>query len=488
MFYMFVVLMTVTGALHAISLLLQRFNTEPTRPGAKRTCFDQPFLQAGLMMDGELCSMVMNLWTWRPEKAEAAKAVPSWRFLIPCCATVTSQARRRAVLALLVFFSIMIRQRRTKGQRQLPHAESACHLVGDWPDAGIVSKAKPWTLQTTVVGIFLGVGGFTAMLPVLVPFAVWSTACEALRHALGLDPYVTASEEGSDDQVTLVMPGTCTYVWWQSGMVQYLCEHFDTSEAKLAGVSSGAVCAAQIVAYEKAAAGGDRSLAGKRVRQRALHFFADVEENMSSITAWPLGFIGRFGEAVNPAILKLLPEDFDAKALGSRVHIGFRRLEGRWLPALLPDATPEFDSREDLLWAMRASAHVGIIVQPSPLLFHEKKQAWCCDGVNPFSFYCFFEYLVQLRRGIASRVAPASLMNGVDAIYALWNCGALRALLPQRGTKLWVTPTLGGKLDPRSSLRVSAWWTAEQWRLGYEHARELDSQGYWSALPRRAAH
>lgn len=36
------------------------------------------------------------------------------------------------------------------------------------------------------------------------------------------------------EHTTLVLPGTCAYLFWQLGMIQYLCEHFDTRGVKLA--------------------------------------------------------------------------------------------------------------------------------------------------------------------------------------------------------------------------------------------------------------
>mmetsp|Transcript_9611 Transcript_9611/g.18249 ORF Transcript_9611/g.18249 Transcript_9611/m.18249 type:complete len:342 (-) Transcript_9611:25-1050(-) len=83
--YMFMGLMLVTGALNAIMLKFQHKITAPMSPGAKPSHFDQPFLQASFMMLGEFCCMVMYLWTRNPEEADAAKAVPGWIFIIPCC-------------------------------------------------------------------------------------------------------------------------------------------------------------------------------------------------------------------------------------------------------------------------------------------------------------------------------------------------------------------------------------------------------------------
>jgi len=83
--YMFMALMLVTGAMNAIMLKFQHNISAPMSLGAKPTHFDQPFLQAGFMMVGEFFCMVVYLWTRSPDEAEAAKAVPSWLFIVPCC-------------------------------------------------------------------------------------------------------------------------------------------------------------------------------------------------------------------------------------------------------------------------------------------------------------------------------------------------------------------------------------------------------------------
>eukprot|EP00971_Amphidinium_carterae_P011176 220211-Amphidinium_carterae.1 len=62
----------------------------------------------------------------------------------------------------------------------------------------------------------------------------------------------------------------------------------------------------------------------------------------------------------------------------------------------------------------------------------------------------------------------------------------MKSLVPAGGHHVWVSPTIGGRLQVRHLLHFSAWFAGEQWRQGYAHAAQLDSQGHWSALPRRA--
>jgi len=93
-----------------------------------------------------------------------------------------------------------------------------------WTDAGIVSKARPWSTFLSVLGTVLGLSLLVAALPVLLPLALFWTATETFRDLLGLDESPSDLNVAEDDGVSLVMPGTCAYVFWQLGMVQYLCD------------------------------------------------------------------------------------------------------------------------------------------------------------------------------------------------------------------------------------------------------------------------
>jgi len=274
------------------------------------------------------------------------------------------------------------------------------------------------------------------------------------------------------------------YAFWQIGMVQYICEQFDTRDAKMAGVSSGAICIALVLAFEKAASAGEASSASLRVRARAQEIFRIVEKHLTPVARWPVGFVARLGTVLDKMGMEVVPDDTTAD-LNRRIRIGMRRLSGRCIPALIPDSINEFSTGQDLVRAISVSSHVGIVVRPLPVTYLESRGAWCSDGCNPFSFYCLFEYLIQLRRGLTQRTAPAHIRQGLDYIYALWNCGTMRLMLPRDGSNLWITPTVGGNLDLKFCLRVSGWWAGEQWRRGYAHARELDAQGYWNKMPRR---
>lgn len=268
---------------------------------------------------------------------------------------------------------------------------------------------------------------------------------------------------------------------WQLGMAQYVCERFDTRGARLAGVSSGAISAGFFLALEAAVGDARGSDASTKARQRAHEIFAMIETTISPMMGWPLGFVSRIGSLLDVMIPRVLP---DARA-GNRVLIGMRRLN-KSCPAIVPDVMTNFESKTDLVDAIQASSTVWLVVRPNPMRWLAQKAAFCSDGVNPFSFFCVFEYMWHLLTGLYKRTAPSHTAGGLQTIYAMWNCGVMRKMLPFRGTKLWLTPTVGGKLLIYSCLRFSTWFMAEQWRQGYAHARELDAKNYWHPLPRRA--
>lgn len=354
-----------------------------------------------------------------------------------------------------------------------------------WADAGIVSNAAPWSFGVTVIGTLLGVCGFVLALPVLLVIALTSTLFELIRHLLGADPREEEAAAccASDEDVTIVLPGTCAFVFWQLGMVQYLCERFDTRGAKLAGVSSGAICAVVMLSLEEAAA--EEQVGGSpeaRVRQRAQEIFQVVDLRFAPVMSWPAAFVGRLGTMLDACVDECMPSNC---GVGGRLRVGVRRFCAWPLPAMVPDVITGFGSREELRSAVAASSTVWLVVRPFPVSYVARKGAFCSDGVNPFSFYCFLEAAQHLRAGLMKRTAPRHTFTGVDAIYALWNAGIMRLLLPRRGRHVWATPTVGGRLKVAHCLHFSRWYCAEQWRGGYRHAMELDEAGYWHPLLRR---
>ncbi|CAJ1364988.1 unnamed protein product [Effrenium voratum] len=245
-------------------------------------------------------------------------------------------------------------------------------------------------------------------------------------------------EEG---RVTLVLPGTCSYVFWQLGrMIQYLCEHFDTRSAKLAGVSSGTVGAVMLLQLEEmvaAAADSDSAGVAAAVRQRAHQIFGIIESKAAQNMASPTAFVGRLGTLMDILAAELLSEG-DYSALSSRMRIGVRRLATGFVPAMVPDVITSFSTREELLESVMASCNVWLVVRFKPWRYVPSLRAFCNDGVNPFSFHCFFEYLYDLRSEMRGVIAANHRHGGAWAkLYTVWNYQVMKAPLSVGGRQKW---------------------------------------------------
>merc|ERR1719215_1112864 len=139
-----------------------------------------------------------------------------------------------------------------------------------WKESGTATCAKPWPKHVAVGGLVALFSFLAANFPWLLILALFQTAHEGLRYLLGFDKYITAYDEGKDEDVTFAIPGTCLYAMWQLGMVQYVCERFETRKCKIAAVSSGALGIAVMLALEKVAEGAKSDQeAAERVRRRA---------------------------------------------------------------------------------------------------------------------------------------------------------------------------------------------------------------------------
>jgi len=363
-----------------------------------------------------------------------------------------------------------------------------------WLDAGISPKAKGWSALRGIVELVLGIALLVFLILLVIPLALFLTSFEVLRELLGLDRRRPESIQGEESQVTLVLPGTCAYLFWQLGMIQYICEHFDTRNAKLAGVSSGAISAAMLLQMEEIGAAAAMSCdsndsgrcAAEAVRRRAHEIFAIIEERSAKVMQSPLSFWCRLGSLMEDLAPTLLPEG-DTIALGSRLQIGVRRLAtDRFIPAMVPDVLSSFTSREELLDSLLASSNVWLVVSLQPCRYVPSLGAFCSDGVNPYSIYCFFDYLWQRLNGQYEISAPKHMHAGIfDRIYAIWNCTVMKVMLPSSGRNIWISPTIGGRLNIMNFLRFSGWFMGYQWQQGYIHARDLDAKGYWQGLSRR---
>jgi len=365
--------------------------------------------------------------------------------------------------------------------------KNADAIVVGHTDAGIIQTAKPWSLFTIVFGTLAGIlFGALVCLP-LVLFMLMQTLFDTLCWLSDTQKEHYPGSIAGDNEVVLVLPGTCSYAFWQFGMLQYICEHYDTRGARIAGVSSGAIGAAFVLLLEDAAEKAENKAdAVRRIRTCAQDLFRRGEQELAMVCTWPLGFLGRLGRILDCMVEQVVtPEKFD----GSRLRIGVRRFVAGPFPSLVPDSISNFCSPAELKAAVRASSVVWMVVRLAPVLYLPQMASFCADGVNALSFFLFVEYWSQWRRGIAHRTLPPHTHSGgLDMIYPLWNCGVMATLLPRGGRHLWVCPTMGGRLQVRHFLHFSAWFAGEQWQQGYAHAAQLDSEGYWSAaLPRRTS-
>jgi predicted acylesterase/phospholipase RssA len=109
-----------------------------------------------------------------------------------------------------------------------------------------------------------------------------------------------SAERGGMRAPVLVFPGTCTYIFYQLGMTQYLAERKDLRGVKVAGTSSGAVCAGIILAFEE-----EPNAAG--VRRKANEIFSIIETSMKPILFSPYSFMGRLGCVLEDMLPQLLP-------------------------------------------------------------------------------------------------------------------------------------------------------------------------------------
>ncbi|CAE8589401.1 unnamed protein product [Polarella glacialis] len=287
--------------------------------------------------------------------------------------------------------------------------------AADWQDAGILSEAKPWPAALSAGGTVLGLSLLLGALPLLLPLALALTVCEALRDVLGINDRTVAFEdegEGKDDEVTLVLPGTCAYVFWQLGMVQYISERFDTRGVKLAGVSSGAIGAVLLLALEEAAARPGPGAASSKVRRRAQEVFKLVERASSPVVKHPLGFLLRLGSVLDKVAAEVIPEKCPE---GNRVRVGVRRVAGGLVPALVPGVVTGFKNREDLKEAVLASSTVWLIVRPWPCRYLACKKWVLCRWREPF--------LVLLPGRVLAASAEGPCQTHGASAHAFWRPG-----------------------------------------------------------------
>lgn len=90
--YFFMLVMLVMGTVNMILLKFQHMQTAPMTPDGPAVPFDHPWLQAGLMMVGELLCLPIYLCTRTAEDVERAKKMPARVFLLPCVCDLIATA------------------------------------------------------------------------------------------------------------------------------------------------------------------------------------------------------------------------------------------------------------------------------------------------------------------------------------------------------------------------------------------------------------
>jgi len=99
--YLFMLLMLVMGTVNMVMLKFQHMQKVPLVADGPPEPFDHAWLQAGLMMWGEVLCLPVYLLTRAKGEAEAAQKVPKWIFVIPCCCDLVATALLCAGLAFV---------------------------------------------------------------------------------------------------------------------------------------------------------------------------------------------------------------------------------------------------------------------------------------------------------------------------------------------------------------------------------------------------
>ena len=115
-----------------------------------------------------------------------------------------------------------------------------------WSSAGVETTARSsWSWRACAIAALWCGLYVVVLLPALVVYTVVCTFLDAVAAVVSRTPAPAPLRR--DARPELVFPGTCTWVFWQLGMVQYLVERYDLRDVRVVGTSSGAVAAAAIL-------------------------------------------------------------------------------------------------------------------------------------------------------------------------------------------------------------------------------------------------
>ena len=104
-----------------------------------------------------------------------------------------------------------------------------------WDSAGVETTARSWSWRACAVAALWCGLYVVVLLPLLVVYTVVCTFLDAVAAIVSTTPEPASLRR--DARPELVFPGTCTWVFWQLGMVQYLVERYDLKDVRVVGTS-----------------------------------------------------------------------------------------------------------------------------------------------------------------------------------------------------------------------------------------------------------
>eukprot|EP00892_Ulva_mutabilis_P003701 jgi/Ulvmu1/1702/UM116_0015.1 len=174
------------------------------------------------------------------------------------------------------------------------------------------------------------------------------------------------------------------YFFWQLGAVKFLQEKYDLTKVPMAGASSGSLVACL------SACGVDPDLIVEEAYQLSIQ---------NDIWNRKFGLLGIWGGLIRNWLDKLLPDNAH-ELVSHRLHVIIAKA-----PTLNLFEINQFDSKEDLIEAVMASAHVPFFLDGRPFLKYRGELCW--DGSFPDFFY--FENSELLQRDGRSLIVDYSM-------------------------------------------------------------------------------
>ena len=208
-------------------------------------------------------------------------------------------------------------------------------------ESGITVLAKPIALSVNIFGTLLLLPFVLGLIPLLLVVVALSTVFDGVHCLLcAPEPVVDLGGDGADRArggPVLVFPGTCNGVFFQFGMTQYLAERYDLRGARVVGVSSGALCAALLLALEHAADAAPPAARAAAARARACEVYALIEGEGRARGGAPraLGFAGRLHAPVEGLVRALVRRATTRRAAGASAS-GCAPRARRGVPSLRP--------------------------------------------------------------------------------------------------------------------------------------------------------